>query len=323
MSGSVAADPRAILLREVRASLAEDPPRLPPKLFYDARGARLFEQITELPEYYLTRTELGILDRCLEDVAARVGPGARVVEFGSGSGEKTWRLLRALDRPAACVPIDIAREQLHEFAERVRGAHPEMDVIPLAADYTRPYELPTSVRGEGTTLFFFPGSTIGNFEPDRAVDFLANMRQAGGAGAALLLGADRVKDPDVLHAAYNDAAGVTADFNRNALRNVNRLLGADFRPEDFEHRAVWESDASRIAMRLVAGRDVVARVGEDVPGEAPFRFELAPGRFIVTEHSYKFTDERLTRLCRAAGWTMERTWTDARDWFGVHLLAAA
>jgi L-histidine Nalpha-methyltransferase len=308
------------LFEEVREGLSDDPPRLPPKLFYDETGARLFEAITWLEEYYPTRTELGILDRCLEDVAELVGPGARVVEFGSGSGEKTWKLLDALERPATCVPIDIAEQQLLGFAERIRDAHPEMEVFPLASDYTRPFELPPSVRGEGTTLFFFPGSTIGNFEPDEARDFLANMRRAGGDDAALLIGADRVKPREILEPAYNDVAGVTAAFNRNALRNLNSLLGANFQPEAFAHHAPWIPAASRIEMRLISRHDQEVVIAPDLPGVDPFHLSLSEGGFIVTEHSYKFTPERIEALCHDAGWRMAQSWTDPDDWFGVHYL---
>ena len=314
--------PRIELHREVCASLSEQPPRLPPKLFYDARGAQLFSAITELPEYYLTRTELGILDDCLSEVAQLTGAGARVVEFGSGSGEKTWKLLDALEQPATCVPIDIAREQLLEFAERVRREHPEMEVVPLAADYTRPFRLPPSVQDEGTTLFFFPGSTIGNFEPEAAVEFLGNMRRAGGEGAMLLLGADRVKPTEVLLPAYNDARGVTADFNRNALRNVNRLLGGDFQPEAFEHEAIWNAEKSRIEMWLVARSHQEVTLDPGWAGVEPCKFRIRAGEAIVTEHSYKFTDQRLAALCDTAGWTLQQSWTDERQWFGVHLFEA-
>ncbi|TVP55945.1 MAG: L-histidine N(alpha)-methyltransferase [Gemmatimonadales bacterium] len=321
MNSEVAVDARVrALFDEVKDGLTGSPRSLPPKLFYDARGARLFEEITRLPEYYPTRTEIGILERCLGEVGELVGPGARLVEFGSGSGEKTWKLLDALERPATCVPIDISAEQLFAFADRIRAAHPEMEVIPLAADYTRPFRLPPSIREEGTTLFFFPGSTVGNFEPEEAREFLANMGQAGGPDCALLLGADRVKEREVLERAYDDAAGVTAAFNRNALRNLNGLLGGDFDPEGFEHRAPWVPEASRIEMRLVSRREQVATLAPDLPDTEPFRIRLAEGEAIVTEHSYKFTDERIDALCRAAGWRIVRSWTDERDWFGVHYL---
>ncbi len=302
------------MFEEVRATLSEIPRRLPPKLFYDERGARLFEKITQLDEYYLTRTELGILEEALPEVRTLVGPGARVVEFGSGSGKKTWKLLDALERPATMVPIDIAEGQLHAFADRIRAEHPEMEVVPLAADFTQPYTLPPSIHEVGTTLVFFPGSTIGNFEPDEAIRFLSHMARAG--GDRLLLGVDMRKSPEILEPAYNDPEGVTAEFNRNALRNLNRTLGANFDPEGFRHHAPWNPEASRIEMHLIARRPMTVTI----PGPAPFHLSLKRDEIIVTEHSYKYTRSRILEMCRAAGWEGQSLWTDVRGWFEVHWL---
>lgn len=308
-----------VLFQEVSRGLGGPRKTLPPKLFYDARGARLFVEITRLEEYYPTRTELGILEHCLPEVARQVGPRARVVEFGSGSGEKTWKLLEALEDPAACIPIDIAREQLLDFARTIRAEHPGMRVEPLHTDYTRPYRLPWPDTGDGRTLFFFPGSTVGNFEPEEAARFLGNMADAGDGDSLLLLGVDLEKPARVVEPAYNDEAGVTAAFNRNALRNLNALLGADFDPEAFEHRAPWNPEESRIEMHLVSRRDqtvMVPHPGGDPALEVPFQ----AGDVIVTEHSYKYDRERLARLVAAGGWTARQTWTDERDWFAVQLL---
>lgn len=310
---------RVELFHEVARGLRGPRRTLPPKLFYDDRGARLFVEITRLEEYYPTRTELSILDACLPEVAREVGPRARVVEFGSGSGEKTWKLLSALEDPAACLPIDIARDQLLDFARSVQDAHPEMRVQPLHTDYTRPYRLPWPDREDGRTLFFFPGSTVGNFEPDEAADFLGNMADAGDGDSLLLMGVDLEKPTRFVEPAYNDARGVTAAFNRNALRNLNALLGADFDPEGFEHRAPWNPRESRIEMHLVSRRAQTARIPHPADGEA-LEVALDPGDVIVTEHSYKYDPDRLARLSAAGGWTARRTWTDERGWFAVQLL---
>jgi L-histidine Nalpha-methyltransferase len=312
-------DARRVLFHQVVRALDQAPRRLPAKLFYDARGAALFEEITRLEEYYPTRTELGILEACLPQVAARVGRGARVVEFGTGSGEKNELLLGALERPHQLVLIDISAEQLHEVAAGFRERHPDLPVVPLAADYTLPYRLPPRANGTdpGATLFFFPGSTLGNFEPHEARGFLANVAHAGGRGAALLLGVDREKPREVVEPAYNDAAGVTAAFNRNALRHLNRELGGDFDPEAFEHRAPWNPRAERIEMHLVNTHLQHVRIDPDLPGERPFEFTMEPGDVIVTEHSYKYSPKRLEGLVRSAGWRIEDRWTDAQEWFDV------
>lgn len=326
MSGSAADGPATApaaglvqLFDEVARGLQSEPRTLPPKLFYDDRGARLFVEITRLEEYYPTRTELSILERCLPEVATQVGPRARVVEFGSGSGEKTWKLLAALEEPAACIPIDIARDQLLGFARSVQAEHPELRVEPLHADYTRPYRLPWPEPDDGRTLFFFPGSTVGNFEPAEAADFLGNMADAGDGDSLLLMGVDLKKPSAVVEAAYNDPAGVTADFNRNALRNLNALLGADFDPEGFQHRAPWNPEASRIEMHLVSRAGQTVRIPHPAGGE-DLEISLAADDVIVTEHSYKYDRERLARLVAAGGWAARQTWTDERGWFAVQLL---
>lgn len=350
---------RRALFREIVHALDQSPRRLPPKLFYDARGAELFEAITRLPEYYPTRTELAILERCLPEVARHVGPGARLVEFGSGSGEKTARLLEALEEPAELVLLDISAEQLHDVARTFEARYPGLRVTPVAADYTLPWKLPQPAMAEasslastpstpadissdraparspgtgraqppaanpgpsGRTLCFFPGSTLGNFEPHEARGFLANMAQAAGRDAALLLGVDRVKPREIVEPAYNDAAGVTAAFNRNALLHLNRALGADFDPEAFAHEAPWSPEHSRIEMRLVSLERQEVLLDPGLEGVAPFRFELAPGEAIVTEHSYKFTPERIEGLTRSAGWRTAASWTDEHAWFDVRLL---
>jgi dimethylhistidine N-methyltransferase len=311
------------LREEVLEGLRSTPRTLPPKLFYDARGAELFEAITRLPEYYLTRTEVGIFRTHLPEMARKIGPEVVVVEFGSGSGEKTDLLLRALADPRAYVSIDVAREQLDRVAARIDRDFPSLGVYPLPADYTRPFTLPPEAIRAGRPLIFFPGSTIGNFHPAEGSDFLKNARTSLGQDASLLIGIDLRKPRAIVEPAYNDAAGVTAEFNRNALRNLNRLLDADFEPEAFKHEAVWNDEASRIEMWLVAGRPMTVRLpaGSDARGAEVFEFR--EGDRIVTEYSYKFTLEGFDSLTSEAGWERVESWSDPEGWFAVQFLTTA
>ena len=308
---------------EILEGLSGTPPTLPPKLFYDDVGARLFEEITTVPEYYPTRTELGILRKHLPDMARRLGPEVVVVEFGSGSGRKTELLLEALEHPAAYIPVDIAREQLEAVAARMDRDFPALRVLPLAADYTRPFHLPDPGPGSGPPLLFFPGSTVGNFEPTDAEAFLRQARESMGPGAALLIGVDLVKPTAVLEPAYDDARGVTAAFNRNALVNLNRLLGTDFDPGAFQHRAIWNEQDSRIEMHLVAmdDQEVHLPAGDGEGGATRFAFRR--GEFIVTEHSYKYTLDGIDSLMAASGWQAVESWTDPERWFAVTLAVAS
>jgi dimethylhistidine N-methyltransferase len=307
-----AADPA--LRAEVLRGLLATPKTLPPKLFYDEAGARLFERITELPEYYLTGAELGILERCVGEIATLAGPRAALVEYGSGAGVKVRLLLDALDEPAAYVPIDISAEQLARVASEIAAEYPRVAVRPVAADYTRPLQLPALPAG-ARRLAFFPGSTIGNFHPTEAAAFLHRIRRTVGAGGALVLGVDRRKDPAVLHAAYDDAAGVTAAFNLNMLRRLNRELGADFDLERFAHRATFDDRASRVEMHLVSlERQTVRVAGERVAFER--------GETIWTESSYKYDRERLEALVSGAGFRVTRLWTDDAERFWVAYLDA-
>lgn len=306
------------LWEEIREGLSRTPASLPPKLFYDERGAELFEEITRLPEYYPTRTELEILRLHLPEVAALVGPRARVVEFGSGSGRKTRLLLEALDAPAAYIPVDIAAAQLTAVAARMDRDFPDLQVLPLAADYTHPFHLPDPEPGAGRPLLFFPGSTVGNFEPGDAVEFLRQAGESLGPDAALLIGVDLVKPREVVEPAYNDAAGVTAEFNRNALVHLNRLLGTDFDPLAFAHRAPWNAEESRIEMHLVALEPCSVTLPSP-EGGAHTRFEFREGDFIVTEHSYKYSLEDFGAVAERAGWRAAGSWTDPRGFFAVQL----
>lgn len=293
--------------------LSRTPKTLPCKFFYDKAGARLFEEICELEEYYPTRTELGILRARREEIRACLGPAALLVEPGSGSGEKTRELLDALDAPAAYVPIDISRRQLLRFAERLAADYPDLEVLPVCADYVRDdLQLPAPARRPARrTVLFFPGSTVGNFTPVEAETFL---RRWAARCDGLLIGVDLQKDARRLEAAYNDARGVTAAFNLNLLSRINRELDGGFNLDAFTHRAVYDADAGRIEMRLVSRRTQTASVGDDA------RFAFAEGEFIVTEFSHKYTLARFAELAARAGWKTGRVWTDAEGLFSVSYL---
>jgi dimethylhistidine N-methyltransferase len=308
------------LWREVREGLRRSPPILPPKLFYDARGARLFEKIMRLEAYYPTRTEIGILRGHVDRMAERAGPDVLLLEPGSGSGEKTRLLLQALESPVAYVPVDVASVQLATFAQEVRREHPSLEVLPVVADYTRPFPVPRPRRQPRRTVAFFPGSTVGNLEPPAARAFLAHLAEETGPRGGLLIGVDLVKDAAMLEAAYNDPEGVTAEFNRNMLRHLNRILGADFDPKAFDHHAPWLEAEGRIEMRLVSRLDQRVTFRPGLEDEPPFHLDLPRGRFLVTEHSNKYTLQGFRRLTEAAGWRTVETWTDADEWFAVQFL---
>lgn len=308
------ASPDPELRAEVLRALLSTPRTLPPKLFYDETGAALFERICTLDEYYLTRAELEILRRRAGEIAALAGPRCALVEYGSGAGVKVRLLLDALEAPAAYVPIDISGAQLARVAGELAGEYPAVAVRPLCADYTAPLHLPPLPAG-ARRLAFFPGSTIGNFHPAEAAAFLRRVRRTVGPDGALVLGVDRRKDPRVLHAAYDDAAGVTAAFNLNILARLNRELGADFDLSRFAHRARFDDAASRVEMHLVS-------LDEQVVHVAGTRIALARGETIWTECSYKYDRARLDRLVASAGFRVERIWTDGGRRFWVAYLAA-
>jgi len=289
---------------EVLAGLRAPRKRLPCRLFYDARGAALFEEICALEEYYLTRSELALLERELPGIARDVGARARVIEPGSGAGKKTRALLAALERPAVYVPIDVSREQLESNARALRAEFPGLAVVPVHGDYTGPLAIPRAQAEPARSLIFFPGSTIGNFEPEEATRFLARFGAFAGRGALLLLGADSNADRASLLAAYDDARGVTAAFNKNALAHVNLAYGADFDLDGFGHRAVWNSERSRVEMHLVSRRPQTVRV-------AGQRVAFDGNEPIVTEHCYKYRPAALARILADAGFAVRRTMADA------------
>ena len=299
--------------RDIIEGLSREPKATPPIWFYDQRGSELFEAITDLPEYYPTRTETALLERHGPDFAAAIGPGRAVVEFGAGSSRKTPHLLRAID-PAAYVPVDISGDFLHSSSAQLASAFPGLPVLPLVGDFNADLALPTAIGGL-PRLGFFPGSTIGNMEPDAAVDLLRAMRRLLGKGAMLLIGIDRIKDPGRLVAAYDDAAGVTAAFNLNLIRRINRELGGDLPLDGFVHRAVWNDDKARIEMHLEAVRPLHFHVA----GQC---FRMTEGETIHTESSHKYgpRDERL--LLRAGDWEPVREWSDEEGLFSLVLAEA-
>ncbi len=313
MSNEVRA-PDDALRAAVLAGLTASPKTLPATLLYDARGARLFEWITTLPEYYVTRTELAILRAHAPAMAAAAGPGCTLIELGSGPATKVRLLLDAFQhfgnaaRPTAYVPVDVAAGQLRAVTRALRAAYPALRVRPVVADYTRTLDL--GPLPPGRRVVFFPGSTIGNFHPQEAVDFLRGVARLCGAGGAVLLGVDRAKDAAVLHRAYNDAAGVTARFNRNVLRRLNRECGATFDPRRFRHYAFYNPPAGRVEMHLVSR----AAHAVEVAG-VPARF--ARGESIWTESSYKYRPRGVAALAAAAGFRVAHTWTDPRAWCEV------
>jgi dimethylhistidine N-methyltransferase len=297
---------------DVAAGLSAMPKRLPAKWFYDAAGSRLFEAITRLPEYYPTRTEMGILADRGAEIAALVPGGAALVEFGSGSSAKV-RILLASGAPlSAYVPVDISAEFVRGEAARLRAEFPRLGVSPVAADFTRDFVLPPATATM-PRVGFFPGSTIGNFEPHEAAAFLTRCGRILGSGALMLVGVDRVKARAVLEAAYDDAAGITARFNLNLLRRINRELAGSFDLSSFRHHAWYNAARARIEMHLVSRRaQTVAAAGR--------RFHFRAGESIHTENSYKYTNASFMELARRAGWRPVRSWTDAKRWFAVHAL---
>ncbi len=300
--------------RDLAAALATRPRSISPKHFYDAQGSALFDRICDLPEYYPTRTEMAILRGQAADIAAQMGPRAEIVEFGAGSCTKVRVLLDALDAPARYLPIDISGEHLSVAAAELRLDYPGLDVQPVVADYTQRLLLPARLPGAGQRVGFFPGSTIGNFTPAEAFYFLQVAAQVL-RGGALLLGADLVKDPAVLHAAYNDAQGVTADFNLNLLARANRELGTTFKLDQFTHHAFYNAPLQRIEMHLISRCKQRVELG----GQS---YEFAEGETLHTENSHKFTIDGLRTLAQQAGFRPGPVWTDAQHHFSVHWLHA-
>ncbi|HEY8521425.1 MAG TPA: L-histidine N(alpha)-methyltransferase [Gammaproteobacteria bacterium] len=302
-------------LAEILAGLTAPQKHISSKYFYDRHGSELFDLICTLPEYYPTRTELAIMRRHADEIRALVGPRASIIELGAGSNTKVRRLLDCLEQPAAYVPVDISPDYLVAQAAELAHDYPGLHVQPVFADFTRPFELPRHPVEPARNLVFFPGSTIGNFSRERALELLRVMVAQAKQGGALLIGVDLRKDPAILHAAYNDSAGVTAAFNLNVLRRFNRELDATFDLDAFRHSAVYDEAEGRIEMRLVSKRGQSARLAG-----VPLHF--AWGEHIVTEHSHKYSVDEFRALAARAGFEPVRTWTDEDGLFSVHFLTA-
>lgn len=314
-SAPMAGEPAPRSMRDdVLEGLRADPKHLSPKYFYDNTGARLFEQITTLDAYYPTRTELAILRGAAGEIADRAGPRVALIEYGSGAGTKVRLLLDALEEPVAYVPIDIAGEQLRRVALTLRDDYPKVDIHPVRADYTRALDLP-KMKGESRHVAFFPGSTIGNFEPSTAASFLRGVRDTIGDDGAMILGVDRVKDVGTLEAAYNDPEGITARFNLNLLARLNRELDATFPLDQFRHRAWWNAAKSRMEMHL----ESLSTLKVEVAGET---VHFDAGETIWTESSYKYERAMLDALVTDAGFRVACLWTDPLDRFWVAFLDA-
>ena len=276
----------------------------------------MFQQICDLPEYYITRTEIEILRLHGADMAMALGPQIELIGLGTGAGTKTRILLEELRDPLVYVPIDISKEQLEKSSARFREMFPSLQILPVCADYLEPFELPLPRQLSSRSVVYFPGSTIGNFEPDAAGEFLTRLAELAGDGGGLLIGVDLQKDRPVLERAYNDSSGVTAEFNKNLLARVNRELGADFDLRRWQHHAVYNSAEGRIELYLISEIAQVVRI-------AGREFDFRAGEEILTEYSYKHTIPGFIGLARQAGFHFEQVWTDDARWFGVFYFTVA
>jgi dimethylhistidine N-methyltransferase len=307
----------ADFLAEVLAGLTSSPRMLPCKFFYDERGADLFQKICELPEYYITRTETELLRRYAPDIAESIGPNAALIGFGTGAGIKTRLLLEHLQNPIAYIPVDISKQRLVDSAFELSRAMPALEIMPVCADYLQELQFPKPLRKPDHVAVFFPGSTIGNLEPPVAEDFLRRVCRLCGENGGLIIGIDLQKSREVLEAAYNDGAGVTAEFNLNLLVRTNRELGADFDLARWKHRAVYNEVEGRIEMHLVS-------VGEQTVHVGSRDFVFAGGEKIITEFSYKHTLAGFARLAASAGFReASRVWTDPQQLFAIFHFALA
>jgi len=288
---------------------------LSPKYFYDETGSRLFDQICDLPEYYLTRTELGIMREHVEAMTGLMGPRASIIELGSGSSLKTRILLDHVEEPAAYVPVDISRDHLLKTAGCLADDYPEIEILPVCADFTQSFELPEPAVEPDRHVVYFPGSTIGNFSRDDAIDLLKQVRQVVNGNGALLVGGDLIKPRTVVEAAYNDTAGVTARFNKNILARINRDHAGAFDPSRFEHDAVYDEEHHRIEMRLISCEE------QDIP-IAGQSIHFEKGEYIVTEHSHKYSIDEFGSIGEEAEFSLKDIWTDPDQLFSVQFLEA-
>ena len=300
-------------IHQIVTGLSAPQTQISPKYFYDERGSKLFDDITRLPEYYLTNAELGIMWDNIAEIVELVGKQASLIEFGSGSSLKTRILLEHLSELAAYVPVDISEEHLHASANQIRAEFPHVDVLPVVADFTQEFSLPAPMVMPVRNIVYFPGSTIGNFECEMAIGLLRVMHHEAGKGGALLIGVDLQKDPAVIEKAYNDSAGVTAQFNLNMLQRLNRDYGANFDVNAFTHSANYDQDKSRVVIKLVSQADQTFEIGDTA-------FDIAAGESILTEYSHKYTLDGFAAMARTAGFAVEKVWTDAERLFSVQFL---
>ena len=299
------------LLKDVMEGLSKAQKTLPCKYFYDERGAKLFEQICDLPEYYPTRTEIGILRDNITEIAQGIGPNCAVIEPGSGSGIKTRLLLEHLENPSAYIPIDVSKEQLLDYSNTLNADYPELEVLPVCADFTQQLQLPTPNGNVENKLIYFPGSTIGNFNPEEAKALLSGWRELLGNQGSLLIGVDLKKDKATLEAAYNDSQGITADFNLNLLKRINQELDADFDIELFSHEADYDETTGAIRMWLISETAQSIAINDDA------EYQFQPNETICTEHSHKYSIEDFERLAAETGWQKTQLWTDPKQLFSI------
>jgi len=298
-------------LADIIAGLRRPEKIISPKYFYDERGSQLFDAITHLPEYYPTETELGIMLDNMDEITALLGERASLIEFGSGSSRKTRALLENMIRQAVYVPVDISEDHLLETARRIRAEFPNLEVLPVVADFLHPFELPNPTTMPLKNVVFFPGSTIGNFIHDTALELLEVMYEEAGENGALLIGVDLQKDPAIIERAYNDSAGITAEFNLNMLTHLNREFGFDFDIDAFSHSAHYAPDEGRMEIRLVSASDQEFSSGAE-------KFHIAKGESILTEYSHKYTLAGFAEMAARAGFDVEKVWIDEQALFSVH-----
>ena len=304
------------MLRDVVEGLSRNHKTLPSKYFYDERGSKLFDDICELDEYYVTRTETALMQQQVGDIAAAVGSNALLVEYGSGSSLKTRLLLRNLIAPAGYVPIDISGDYLSQVGHSLQAEFPHIEIMPVVADFTKSFEVPSPTSKESRRIIYFPGSTIGNFPREDAMALLAGMAENAGADGGVLIGVDLDKDRDVLRAAYNDSQGVTAEFNLNVLKRINDELGGTFDLSKFKHEAVFNDGRSCIEMHLISTKRQTVNV-------CKYSFEFEENESVLTEYSHKYTIDAFGEMTNEAGLKVKNVWTDANNMFAVMYLERA
>ena len=300
-------------LNDVIEGLSQNPKTLKPKYFYDNRGAQLFTEICTTPEYYPTRTEIKILNQNAEDIASQIGDNTALIEYGSGALEKIKILLNFLNEPVGLIPVDISEDQLFASAKNLENLYPDLEILPVAADFTKPIPIPEFSHPPKRYVAFFPGSTIGNFEPDLAIQFLEGVTKTIGLDGLLLIGFDLKKDIETLLAAYDDQRGITSSFNKNLLSRINDELGGNFNLDTFEHVARYNENKGRIEMHLKSTTAQTVSINKEL-------FEFLEGETIHTENCYKFTKESFTAMSSKAGLYPVKTWTDDQNLFAVMLL---